>query len=77
MTPGEKAELIAFARARIDEDRDRALALHEHKSKILETAAKTAPHEGVEGGLDPGAWFAALVAAGYRTHPDYRPEWDD
>ena len=75
-TPDQMAELFAFARARITEDRDTALRFYEDRRKVLEMAEKTYADTGrdPEQVYDP-ALYALLVADRYKDHPDYRAEW--
>lgn len=76
MTPEERAEVFAFARARITEDRDRALNLYKNKSEILDSSQAASEDPDRDPEQYGGIYFGLLVAAGYKDHAEYKPHWD-
>lgn len=80
MTPAEQAELIAFLRARLEEEKQKVLREIAVKEEILEQAEKIAPRlvkpkHNRNLGDGWGAFITSLMAAPYDKHPDYQEWW--
>lgn len=80
MTPAEQAELIAFLRARLEEEKQKALEEIAVKERILDHAEEIAPRldnpkDNRYLGDGWGAFITSLMAAPYDKHPDYREWW--
>lgn len=80
MTPADQAELIAFLRARLEEEKRKALEEIAVKERILDQAEEIAPRldnpkhdRNVGDGW--GAFVTSLMVAPYDKHPDYQEWW--
>lgn len=80
MTPAEQAELIAFLRARLEEEKQKALEEIAVKERILDQAEEFAPRlanpkNNRNLGDGWGAFTTSLMVAPYHEHPDYQEWW--
>lgn len=80
MTFAEQAGLIAFLRARLEEQKQKALKEIAVKEQILDQAEESAPRlNNPECGRSVsnrwGPFVTLLMAAPYDKHPDYQEWW--
>ena|ERR1043165_9514177 len=80
MTPAEQAELIAFLRARLAEEKQKVLKEIAVKERLLDEAEEFAPRLANPKNDRPvgdgwGAFITSLMAAPYSQHPDYQEWW--